>query len=384
MTPPVAQASQADAPASQASAADLCLRVIGSGPVALAFAAFARRQGIAADAIALARTDAAPPAALASRVLALSLGTWQLLARVARMPAAAPIETVDVAVSGLPGRTRMTAHELGVPALGYVVRYGALLDALSRGAAALGVAGDASGEPRGDPHRPALVVHAEGDTGSAASELTFEQSALLAEVRSEADAPRDATGTAFERFADHGPLALLPLPEARRHALVWCDVPAETARRAALAPEVLAAELQQAFGWRIGRLSMAGAATVAPLVRRARRELVDGREVWIGNAAQALHPVAGQGLNLGMRDAFLLARCIGDALAAGIDGAQALRRYARERRIDRGGTIAITDALARVFSVRPLRPLQSLTLTALDLLPPARERLARQFMFGLR
>jgi len=383
MTRPAAQASRPGTQAPQSGPAALRLRVIGSGPVALAFAAFARRQGVRADAIAIARADAPTPPALAARVLALSLGSWQLLARIARMPAAAPIEAVDVAVSGLPGRTRITARELGVPALGHVVRYGALLDALARAVAGLGVVARAD-EAGADAHEPALVVHAEGDTGEGASELAFEQSALLAEVRSEPDAPPGAAGTAFERFADHGPLALLPLPEPRRHALVWCDLPAETERRAALPPQALAAELQQAFGWRIGRLSIAGPASVALLVRRARRDLVAGREAWIGNAAQALHPVAGQGLNLGIRDAFLLARCVGDALDAGTDAAPALARYARERRIDRNGTIAVTDALARVFSVRPLRPLQSLTLTALDLLPPAREGLARQFMFGLR
>jgi len=373
------------------------VQVIGSGPVALAFAAFLRRQGVPAADIGLARSALPPAPALAARVLALSLGTWQLLSRIATPPAAAPIATVDVAVSGLPGRVRIDAREMGVPALGYVVRYTALLDALGRGVDRLGFppAGDANPagsthaadeahvQAEGQPPVP-MTVHAEGDAGEDASELRFAQAALLADVEVEATQATAHGRTAFECFTPDGPLALLPLPEARRYALVWCDRPERSQRRAALAPSELAEELQQAFGWRLGRLRLASEPTVAPMVRRARRDLVSGNAVWIGNAAQTLHPVAGQGLNLGMRDAFVLARCVGEAAARGLEVGQALARYARERRGDRAGTIALTDTLARIFSLSPLRPLQSLTLAALDLSPAARARLARQFMFGLR
>ena len=380
--------------ASGGAGGSMRVRVIGSGPVALAFAAFLRRQGLPARSIELTRNETPPAPALAARVLALSLGSWQLLSRIARLPAAAPIGSVDVAVSGLPGRARIDAREMNVPALGYVVRYTALLEALSRGLEALdgaaargtrvatvpqGAAGPAAGS---GPHE--LVVHAEGDTGQDASELVFAQAALLAEIEVDGAQAGTRGGTAFECFTADGPLALLPLPEPRRYALVWCDRPELSQRRAELGTEALADELQQAFGWRLGRLRLTAGASVAPMVRRARRELASGNEVWIGNAAQMLHPVAGQGLNLGMRDAFVLARCIGEAAARGLDGAQALRRYERQRRTDRSGTIALTDTLARVFSLQPLRPLQSLTLAALDLSPAARDRLARHFMFGLR
>ena len=369
------------------------IRVIGSGPVGYAFALFASRQGIPAQGIELERAGIAPPAALANRPLALSLGTWQLLSRIARLPASAPISTVDVSIAGHPGSVRIGADESGVPALGHVVRYATLLGSLDEALARAGWdrpdARDArpvatSDRPAAAVPEPDLIVHAEGDAGSDASRRTFGQTALLAEVRIGAGAARGRAGTAFECFTADGPLALLPLPEARRYALVWCAAPADATRRAALPSEEFDAELRAAFGWSLGELSLESTPVVVPLARRARRELVAGRHAWIGNAAQSLHPVAGQGLNLGIRDAFELARCLGDASAAGLGADEALRRYRRSRRVDRSATIAITDTLASVFALSPLRPLQSVALVALDAIPAARALLARQFMFGTR
>lgn len=389
------------------------LQVAGSGPVALAFALFALRQGWRPEQVRLGRIDGPVPPALAARQLAISLGSWQLLSRIARPPPAAPIEVVDVNVPGHPGRTRITAADMGVPALGYVLRYAPLLASLQQAAraAGLGAAAAAAAQRGGSPAQPVgpagtgnaaagpgangadgadsvidtaapatLIVHAEGDTGEDARALEFDQAALLAEV-----AVEQAHGaTAWECFTAEGPLALLPLPEAHRYSLVWCASPAQTRRRAALEPAALAAELQQAFGWPLGRLSIASPCTVAPLLRRSRRLTTDGLEAWIGNAAQTLHPVAGQGLNLGLRDAFQLARCLGEAAAQGQPVEAALRGYAAVRRPDRQGTIALTDTLARIFTVPPLRPLQSVALAALDVARPARSVLARRLMFGHR
>lgn len=381
-------------PSAQRSGA-IALEVLGSGPVASAFALFARRQGFPARAIGLARRRGAPPAALADRVLALSLGSWQLLGRVARLPDAAPIRVVEVRVPGHPGRTRITAGDVNAPALGYTVRYGALLEALDAAVDAWLACpgGESAGAPAGaarrdgvladrghGPETRVVTVHAEGDTGEDARTRSFRQSALLADVLC-AD---DHGGTAFECFTAQGPLALLPLAPARRMSLVWCALPAECARRAALDPGALAAELNAAFGATLGELRIAGAPVVAALARRARRALVRGDQAWIGNAAQALHPVAGQGLNLGLRDAFELARALGDAAHAGGDPAGALQRYARGRRIDRAATIGLTDLLASIFTATPLRPVQSAALAALDLVPPLRAAVARRFMFGLR
>ncbi len=351
------------------------LRVVGSGPVGVAFALLAARAGFAPETIALERAEGAVPPAVARRVLALSTGSWQLLARIATPPRAAPIELVDVSVLGHPGRTRIAARDCGSPALGHVVRYGELLACLLRAADAAGFASTAAAaSPSG------VVVHAEGDAGDDASVRQFDQAALLGEVA--AASPR--VGAAFECFTPDGPLALLPLPEPSRYSLVWCASPEHSRRRAELAPEALSAELQSAFGWQLGELSVDPQPIVWPMVRRARRELVAGNEVWIGNAAQSLHPVAGQGLNLGLRDAFELASVLGDARAARRNLGLALERYRARRRLDRGSTIALTDTLARIFSPAPLRPLESIALSAIDSIPAARTALARQFMFGLR
>jgi len=360
------------------------LRVFGSGPVATAFALFALRQGFGPEDIALEAPPADLPATLAARVLAMSLGSWQLLARIARRPPAAPIETVDVSIPGHLGRTRITAREMGVPAVGWVVRYGDLLGALREAACAAGLVPPLRGEaPHAAPGiAPAdeVEVHAVGDAGDRADELRFDQAALLAEV----EVASAQAAHAFECFTADGPLALLPLPEPRRYALVWCARPQDSRRRAELAPVALGEELQAAFGWSLGRLAFVTPPAVVPMVRRARRELVCGRAVWIGNAAQALHPVAGQGLNLGLRDAVELARCLGNAADRGRPVPMALHDYARARRLDRSGTIALTDTLARAFRFAPLRGVQSLALAALDVAPAARARLARQFMFGVR
>lgn len=351
------------------------LSIVGRGPVAQAFALFAQRAGFPAERLRLDLDDTPIPPALAARQLAISLGSWQLLARICRPPPAAPIETVDVSVPGHPGRTRITATDMGIPALGYVLRYSALVASLRQ---AVRAAGLGAATPPADA--PEIIVHAEGDTGDDTEALEFDQAALLAEVGVEAG---NAT-TAWECFTSEGPLALLPLPEAHRYSLVWCASPAESRRRAALTPQALAAELQRAFGWRLGRLSIESPRVVAPLHRRRRRQTVGGHEVWIGNAAQTLHPVAGQGLNLGLRDAFELARDLGEACAASLPPDVALRRYAEQRRRDRYRTMALTDGLARVFTIPPLRPLQSVALAALDIARPARAALARQLMFGHR
>lgn len=358
------------------------LRIVGSGPAALAFALFAVRQGFGAERLRLERFDEPVPAALAGRQLAMSLGSWQLLSRIARLPAAARIETVDVSILGHPGRTRITADEMNAPALGYVLSYGALLASLQRAAESAGLGRGAAQASTGEGAALAdeIVVHAEGDTGEDASVREFEQAALLAEVAVE----DDHGTTAYECFTANGPLALLPLPEARRYSLVWCAPPEQTRLRAALEPAELAAQLQDAFGWKLGRLSIVSPCVVAPMIRRARRSLVSGNAAWIGNAAQVLHPVGGQGLNLGLRDAFLLARCLGDAQAGTGNARAGLAAYAARRRIDRSGTIALTDALARLFGVSLLRPVQSMALALLDTLPAARGSVARQFMFGLR
>jgi 2-octaprenyl-6-methoxyphenol hydroxylase len=352
--------------------------VTGSGPVSLACALFLVRRGVAPARVGFGRAAAAGdpvPAALAARALAISHGSRQLLDRIAAFPAAGRIAGVDVSLAGHAGRTRIAATDLGVPALGHVVRYGALVQALHEAAARLPWAAPDDGA--------AVRIHADGDPGDDADTRAFDQSALLGEVLAP-ESGEQAAAIAYERFTDAGPLALLPLPEPRRRALVWCDTDARCAARLALPREALEAALRERFGPALGPLRIDGPLSVAPLARRMRRRLEAPGEVWIGNAAQTLHPVAGQGLNLGLRDAFELAAALADAGRSGASLRVALAAYRRSRGADRTLTVALTDLMAGSFTWPLARPLQSPLLAALDMVPALRRPLAVQLMFGLR
>ncbi|HMN82628.1 MAG TPA: FAD-dependent monooxygenase [Burkholderiaceae bacterium] len=362
------------------TAAGFGIVIDGDGPVGLALALFLLREGLPAADIELPATRGEPPGWLAARPLALGHGTWQLLSRIVPLPPAAPIRRIEVSLEGRAGRTHLDARDAGVPALGQVIRHRDLVAALRSALRGHRFASAAGPAPQtGD----AVRVHADGDTGADARERSFDQHAVLAELNTGlAD-----TGTAFERFTAEGPLAMLPLPEAGRYALVWCGTPQDAERRLALSEAGFIDELSGRLGGRFGALSLAGPRAAAPLVRKARAQTVAGRDVWIGNAAQALHPVAGQGLNLGLRDAFVLARCLGDARAGEATiaaAAAALQRYRRERRFDRQALLGITDTLAAMCTLRPLRPLQSVALAALDLAAPARQTFAARLMYGFR
>ena len=189
---------------------------------------------------------------------------------------------------------------------------------------------------------------------------------------------------AWERFTSQGPIALLPMGGVRgaNYALVWCCAPDEAARRAQLSDDEFLLELGTAFGNRMGRFTQIKGRASFPLGLNAVDTLVNGHVVAIGNAAQTLHPVAGQGLNLGLRDAHALA----DALSAEGPTPLALATFAQRRALDRRLTIGATDTLARLFTVDfpPLAALRGLALTALEFVPPVKTALARQMMFGQR
>ena len=359
------------------NAARTAVRIEGRGPVAMALALFLSRQGFDAASISIDPIPAEIPAWLESRSIALSLGSWQLLSRVATLAPAAPILRVEVSLRGRAGRTRMRAADLRAPALGYVLRYGPLHRAL----AAAWAAHQRSAPPADTSEAtPALTVVADGDPGTASKVRDFDQTALLAELVVD----RDGHGAAFERFTHEGPLALLPLPQARRYALVWCARPDEATRRAALDARAFEAELLAVFGGALGALRLDSDRVLTPLQRRVRATEADPRRLAIGNAAQALHPVAGQGLNLGLRDAFELAALLGELRASNRRLDEVAARFARARRADRGLTVAVTDTLAQAFTYPAIARLESLALGALDLAAPARNALAASLAFGLR
>ena len=369
---------------------DTPLHIIGTGPVSLLLRGLLVRQGFGEHELHCDPPPASLPDWLGQRAIALSLGSWQLLARVAPPPIGAPITTVEISLAGALGRTRLRAAELGVPAVGQVVRYEALHRALQQGldhrlTTGPGRPAPAATEAAAAPaaastQAPALTIIADGNPGDDSDLRDFGQSALLATVQ----ASRPHEGVAWERFTRDGPLALLPLPENRCWSLVWC-APTEIARaRQALPPAALEAALEQAFGTALGRLSLVAAPHLAPLQRRVRQHPPGPATIAIGNAAQTLHPVAGQGLNLGFRDAFVLAGLLGAARAGARPLSTLPAEFARQRRRDRLAVVAVTDTLATIFTQPLLHPLQSLALGALDLVGPSRRALARAFMFGLR
>jgi 2-octaprenyl-6-methoxyphenol hydroxylase len=185
---------------------------------------------------------------------------------------------------------------------------------------------------------------------------------------------------AFERFTDEGPLALLPQDEG--YALVWCARPASIERLVTLPDGAFLAELAHAFGSRLGRFTAVTKRNVFPLGLNAKPE-GSPRTIAIGNAAQTLHPVAGQGLNLGLRDAVVLARLLAQQATPAT-----LEEFARSRQTDRSLTIRLTDTMARVFASAPDGALSQtvlgLSLGVVDAFKPAKHLLAEQMMFGWR
>jgi len=341
-----------------AAPADVFIR--GAGPVGCTLALALRDSGLR-----VALLDAALPLP-AFRPLALSYASRLILERVGvwSQMTATPIERILVSQAGAFGRTRLDAGDAGVPALGYVTEYAALMSALRTAIAGL-LTGEAT------PAR--CVVHAEG-TPSGESGKRYAQDAVVALVHAEPPAAH----TAFERFTPEGPLALLP--HAGGHAVIWSMRPERAQQLASGSAEEFLAHFAAAAGAAAGRPTHVESRSVQALSLKVRSARVEGNEVYIGNAAQTLHPVAGQGLNLGLRDAWQLARLF---LENGAEAAT-LARFAAQRRLDAGATIRITDFLAAGFAgANPLaRAARGAALTALDIFPAPRRFFARRMIFG--
>ncbi len=330
------------------------------------------------------------------RSIALSYGSQQILEDVGAWPAAVnPIHQIHVSRRGHFGRTLIDCEDFALPALGYVSRYGVLVTSLANAASQANITTlrpaqvSATTEQQDDvvlrladgrnisAH---IMVQAEGGmfSSQAARPVSrdYDQTAIIAHVR--ASAP--ILHRAFERFTEEGPLALLPQDDG--YALVWCMKPASAAALISLPDAAFLAALQQAFGTRVGRFISISQRNTFPLGLNAH-PAVSARTVAIGNAAQTLHPVAGQGLNLGLRDATVLANLLArDASPA------MLERFALARQSDRSLTIRLTDTMARVFASAPdgaiSQTLLGLSLGLIDGFKPARNVLAQQMMFGRR
>jgi 2-octaprenyl-6-methoxyphenol hydroxylase len=377
---------------------DPAVCIVGGGPVGMALALALKRKGIHAVVFEARSREAVRKDA---RILALSHGTQQMLdglgvwSGLMTSGAATPIDSVHVSHRQGLGRTRMRADELGVSALGYVLRASALIQELD---AALTVAEipyyenspvavnsvehgnsdiyakvGADGTARGQ-----LFAWAEGAVDmSVAKTREYHQHAVLCTVGIE----QPHQNIAYERFTDEGPLALLPL--GKDYAVVLTCASAQVDAVLALADDEFCQLLQRRFGQRHRFVQPAQRVAYA-LGLRWRGETIGPRQVWLGNAAQTLHPVAGQGFNLALRDVWELADCVAAVTDPG--DAAALAAYASGRKLDRQGTIGFTDVLLDTFASNfsPLRHARGAALLALDLLPPLRNFVARRMMFGAR
>ncbi|WP_250450293.1 UbiH/UbiF/VisC/COQ6 family ubiquinone biosynthesis hydroxylase [Caballeronia sp. ATUFL_M2_KS44] len=388
---------------------DYDIAIVGAGPVGLALAGWLARRS-ATSRLSIALIDARTPEAAATdpRSLALSHGSRVMLQPLGFPADATPIRRIHVSQRGHFGRTLIEHDEHELPELGYVVRYGSLVAALADAVRKTHVhwITDTSALPplQDDESVTVPLQSASGERTIRVRVLVNAEGGLYQQAPREAAVSNDRrardygqtaiVGTvsvsdpqanvAWERFTNEGPIALLPCG-GQRHAdysLVWCGSPDEAARRMQLDDDTFLAELGAAFGARMGRFTRIVGRAAFPLGLTALHALVERRAVAIGNAAQTLHPVAGQGLNLGLRDAQALC----DALS--IDGPRplALAHFAQRRALDRRLTIGATDTLARIFTVDfpPLAAMRGLALTALEFLPPVKTALARQMMFGQR
>jgi 2-octaprenyl-6-methoxyphenol hydroxylase len=326
----------------------------------------------------------------ASRRIFQALGVWERLA-----PEAAAIRAIHVSDAGRFGFARLSAEEQGIDAFGYVVPNRVI------GAALWEKLREANGVLLRVPARPdqveindtgikfvlgtesvsaRLAVAADGahsvlrtTAGIEADVEDYDQVAIVANVA----ADRSHDGTAYERFTASGPLAVLPLHDGS-YGVIWTCTPQRATEVLSLDDATYLRELQERFGWRAGRFVRAGVRASYPLKLTRAATTVAARTVLIGNAAQALHPVAGQGFNLGLRDAAMLAEVVAGA-RGDVGSPELLSRFASWREGDRSGVVRFTDGLVKLFAdARPaVGVLRNLGLLLFDLSPPAKSALAR-------
>jgi 2-octaprenyl-6-methoxyphenol hydroxylase len=372
--------------------------ICGAGPVGMALAALMASRGVAGERIALVDAKSLGQAISDPRSIALAWGSRLLLQELKAWPLpATPIHQIHVSRRGRLGRSLMDRAEHKLEALGYVARYGDVVDALARACEDAGVTvirpakvsqmteqddGVTLTLDDGRVVHALVAVQAEGGIFGQQQDRPlkrdYDQTGVIARVTASSPIPYRA----FERFTEEGPLALLPQDGADGHqyALVWCVKPDRAAQLLDLDDAHFLAQLDAAFGARLGRFTRVSTRVAYPLGLNADPHAT-ARTVAVGNAAQTLHPVAGQGLNLGLRDAAVLAR----VLAQDGAGPDAVLRFVNERQHDRRLTISLTDAMARLFTdTGPLQSLFGLSLAALDTVTPARVLLAELMMFGHR
>ena len=378
------------------AAVDCDVAIIGAGPVGMALASALNDSGLDVRLI-----DARARGAWAGdpRALALAHGSRQLLEKLQAWndSAATTIDEIHVSQRGGFGRTLLSAADCGVPALGYVMRYKDLAGALAAHIAAEQLLDECRVEQIATDNDFAtltlthagvsqrlttrLVVHAEG-TPAGDPEVRvrdYHQHAIIAQVTP----AQPHRHRAWERFTPNGPLALLPLGED--YSVVFTVPSDQAARLLELADDDFLSVLREQFGRRVDFIG-SGPRASFPLALRVRSPITRQRQVWIGNSAQTLHPVSGQGFNLGLRDAAELSTALLDPSRCDCGDALTLAAYARGRQTDRRFGMGFTDSIVRLFSndLAPLRCARGMGLLALDLAPPLRHFVAKRMIWGAR
>ncbi len=322
---------------------------------------------------------------------------------------ATPIRHIHVSDRGRFGFSHLDAGEQGVEALGYVVINRVLGEVLQAGidnatgvkllcpAKIVSVYNDVDDvrvtvEEQVDQHRELrcrLLVAADGANskvrsmiGLSATQKPYDQHAVIGNLLPE----KTHNNIAYERFTPNGPIAMLPVADDRA-AFVWTMDPQEASRVGALSDVEFTQELQSAFGYRLGQFSRIGKRAAYPLSLSKASALVARRSVVIGNAAHGLHPVAGQGFNLGLRDVAALAESLADAQresgpAFDPGNPDTLGDYAEWRKSDQQKLVGFTDGLVKLFAsqLRPLKTLRNLGMWGFDLVPGFRGLFARHTM----
>ena len=376
------------------------------GSLALALADTALRIGV----IEAVPEDKRIASSAGDRALALAWGSAQILGQVGVWQGAekkaAPIRHIHVSDQGYFGKLRMSAEREGVPALGYVATARTLEEevaarlsqspvtmicpasviGLKAGSEAVHVSLREGNESMNLTAR--LLVAADGGNSTVRKLLEIGQSirdygqtAIVTEVNT----GKSGDFTAYERFTPVGPLAFLPVAK-KRYSVVWTQKADDAAELLAMSDSAFTDRLQSAFGYWLGKIALASRRQAFPLKLIRAERMADERVVLIGNAMHQLHPVAGQGLNLGLRDVAMLAEMLVARLVFGEDiGERAfLERYAQARQADLDRVIRFTDSTVRIFSTgfAPVALARNAGLLALDRFQPGK-RLLAQYAMGL-
>ena len=381
--------------------AHIQIAVIGAGPVGVLTALALQRQG---KQVLLIEARPQHSVIRDKRTLALSFNSVAAFAKAGvELPEAESTPIVDVHISqqGLFGRTLLRAADMGVAALGRTVDYAVLMrqceaaleaqqtdvlwDTQVRQVRTLKHFAELTLEQHGHSHHLTAdwVILAEGGhltdglPGLQRHSYDYHQSALVTTLTFE----QSGNGVAYERFADQGPFALLPYHDAWR--LVWTRSPEEALALKEMPFDEFARHFEAAFGNRLGALKSRGEAAVFPLQLKQLNKVYSGRVICIGNAAQTMHPVAAQGLNLGVRDALAVSRLLGEA--RNLNQPKLAERYAAERRLDAHAIVGFTHSLVTLFDHPDLtlKLGRSGVMTLLDGLPAARKKFTEQLIFGL-